>query len=452
VIDALGRIVGIKNVGADAAALADHTWDALSETRLHPRRRPEVVPPLCVALPASTLEVQEIVRLANEEKVPIVPFGGGSGLMGGALSIRPGVVVDLRRMDRILKVDPEGRSVRAQAGAVLESVEKSLNEAGLILGHDPWTVPVATVGGAISTNSVGYRGAKYGSMGDQVLGLEAVLPNGEVVSTRRVEKSSTGIDLKRLFIGGEGCFGIVTEATLRVFPVPEERSVFGFHFASFELGYGAIQLIFARGLEPAVIDFGDQGEANPRAVLYMAFEGVREIVQAEQRLAVSICENEGGRALPQEQAKRFWEDRHVIAHNFARNRGARRERRGGLARDWIHVALPAAQVLPFKKAASELVSRRGVSLQECGLWNQPELFSMRIALEDEEHPERLEDTIEELLRLVQEMGGSMEYCHGVGVKLAPLMRREHGYGLEVMRQIKNSLDPNGIMNPGKMGL
>ncbi|MGH7833456.1 MAG: FAD-binding oxidoreductase [Candidatus Binatia bacterium] len=451
-IDALGRIAGVTNVRAEAGALAEHMWDALSETRLHPQKRPEVVPPLCVALPASTLEVQKIVRLANEEKVPVVPFGGGSGLMGGALSIRPGIVVDLKRMDLIVKVDPEGRSVQVQAGAVLESVEKRLNEAGLILGHDPWTVPVATVGGAISTNSVGYRGAKYGSMGDQVLGLEAVLPNGEMISTRRVEKSSTGIDLKRLFIGGEGCFGIVTEATLRVFPIPEERCVFGFGFASFDQGYGAIQKIFARGLKPAVIDFGDQGEMGPRAVLYVAFEGIREIVQAEKRLAVAICEKERGTALPREQAQRFWEDRHVIAHNFARNRAARRESRGGLARDWIHVALPASQVLPFKKAASRLVSRRGVSLQECGLWNQPELFSMRIALEDEEHPERLEDTIEELLRLVQEMGGSMEYCHGVGVKLAPLMQTEHGYGLDVMRKIKNSLDPNGIMNPGKMGL
>jgi FAD/FMN-containing dehydrogenase len=451
-IDELGRIVGMTNVRAEARALAEHMWDALSEARLHPQKRPEVVPPLCVVLPSSTLEVQKIVCLANEEKVSIVPFGGGSGLMGGALSIRPGIVIDLKRMDQILEVDRESRSVRVQAGAILESVEKRLNEAGLILGHDPWTVPVATVGGAISTNSVGYRGAKYGSMGDQVLGLEAVLPNGEIISTRRVEKSSTGMDLKRLFIGGEGCFGIVTEATLRVFPIPEERCVFGFGFASFDRGYGAIQKIFARGLKPAVIDFGDQGEMNPHAVLYLAFEGVREIVQAEKRLAVAICESEEGLRLPQEQAQRFWEDRHVIAHNFVRNRAARRDRRGGLARDWIHVALPASQVLPFKQAASEVISRRGVSLQECGLWNQPELFSMRIALQDEEQPERLEDAIEELLRLVQEMGGSMEYCHGVGVKLGPLMQTEHGYGLDVMRKIKNSLDPNGIMNPGKMGL
>jgi alkyldihydroxyacetonephosphate synthase len=145
-----------------------------------------------------------------------MPYGGGSGLMGGALSIRPCVVVDLSALNRIIEVDSESRSARVQAGLVLEALERRLNDEGYILGHDPWTVPVATVGGAISTNSVGYRAGVYGSMGDQVLGLEAVLPNGEILRTRAVEKSSAGIDLKALFIGGEGCFGIITEATIRI--------------------------------------------------------------------------------------------------------------------------------------------------------------------------------------------------------------------------------------------
>jgi FAD/FMN-containing dehydrogenase len=122
-------------------------------------------------------------------------------------------------------------------------------------------------------------------------------------------------------------------------------------------------------------------------------------------------------------------------------------------RDWIHVALPASQVLRFREAATEIAAKRKLSLQETGLWTQPELFSMRLAVESgEKQQSALQDTIEELLRLVQRMGGSMEYCHGVGLKLAPLMAEEHGYGLAVMRQIKKVLDPNNIMNPGKLGL
>ena len=160
--------------------------------------------------------------------------------------------------------------------------------------------------------------------------------------------------------------------------------------------------------------------------------------------------------MPDEQAEGFWRDRHVIARRFMQQRRQRRERgRDGVYRDWIHVALPGSKVLPFRKAAIEIIERRGVHLQESGLWIQPELFSMRLGIEDDGTNKAqlvLEETVEELLRLVQTMGGSMEYTHGVGVKLAPLMAEEHGYGLEVMRQIKKLLDPNNIMNPGKMGL
>ncbi len=171
---------------------------------------------------------------------------------------------------------------------------------------------------------------------------------------------------------------------------------------------------------------------------------------------MTICANNGSRDLPNGDAEVFWRDRHEIARRFARNRRLRRERgRDGIYRDWIHVALPSSKVLSFRLAAQDVVRLHKVRLQESGLWVQPELFSMRLASADGDALDgqlALEDAIDELLRLVQRMGGSMEYTHGVGVKLAPLMAEEHGYGLEVMRQIKRSLDPNNIMNPGKMGL
>ncbi len=456
ILDRLSRIVGPEQVITEPERLEEISWDALSAGSMHPLRRPGVSKPLCVVLPLSTAEVREIVLLANEERLPIIPYGGGSGLMGGALSVRPGIVLDLRKMNKILAVDKESRSATVQAGTVLESLERRLNEEGFILGHDPWTLPVATIGGAISTNSLGYRGGIYGSMGEQVLGLETVLPNGEVLRIRSVPKSSAGINLKFLLIGGEGCFGIITEATVRIFPAPEKRALRAILFESFEQGYGAIQRIFRQGLRPALVDFGDDGdEFLGGAVLYLAFEGNRETVAAEEKIALSICDWGGGRRLPQEEAERFWRDRHIIARRFMQNRRQRRERGSdGIYRDWIHVALPGSKVLPFRKAAIEIIERRGVHLQESGLWIQPELFSMRLGIEDEGDDKTqlvLEETVDELLRLVQSMGGSMEYTHGVGVKLAHHMEKEHGYGLEVMRQIKKVLDPNNIMNPGKMG-
>ncbi|MBI2089308.1 MAG: FAD-binding oxidoreductase [Deltaproteobacteria bacterium] len=456
-IERLSNIVGSERVRTDRDNLEEVCWDALSVGRIHPLKRPETASPLCVVLPVSSAEVRQIILLANEEKLPIVPYGGGSGLMGGAITLRPGIVLDTRRMDRVLEVDKEACFVRAQAGLVLEVLERRLSQEGLMLGHDPWTLPVATVGGAISTNSLGYRGAKYGSMGDEVLGLEVVLPNGEILTTRAVPKSSTGIALNYLFIGGEGCFGVITEATLRVFPRPERRSLNAVRFSSFEAGFLAIQNIYGLGLKPALMDFGDDAaKVKSGAILYLAFEGAKEVVEAEARLALDLCEKEGGKKLAQEEAEEFWRDRHVIARRFKQNRLQRRVGRSdGIRWEWVHVALPASRVLDFRKAAMAILAARGIALQESGLWTRPELFSMRLAA-DEGGGERaqlvLEDTVEELLRLVQRMGGSMEYCHGVGVKLAPLMAEEHGYGLEVMRQIKTTLDPNNIMNPGKMAL
>jgi alkyldihydroxyacetonephosphate synthase len=294
-------------------------------------------------------------------------------------------------------------------------------------------------------------------MGTQVLGLEAVLPTGAVLRTRAVPKSSAGMDLKSLLIGTEGCFGIITEATIRIFPKPEMRVLHALSFQSFEVGYSAIQEMFLRRLMPALLDFGDAGEQfDGGAVLYLAFEGLDEIVGAEERRALAICKRFGGRQLPRAEAERFWSARHDVARRFMQNRRERRERgKQGVYRDWIHVSLPGSKVLSFRAAAMQIVKEHGVHLQESGLWIQPELFSMplRVADDDTNNAQlALEETVAKLIRLVHEMGGSMEYTHGVGIKLAPLMAEEHGYGLEVMRQIKNTLDPNNIMNPGKMAL
>jgi FAD/FMN-containing dehydrogenase len=191
-------------------------------------------------------------------------------------------------------------------------------------------------------------------------------------------------------------------------------------------------------------------------VLYLLFEGNQALAKAEEKLAGAILRNAGAAVLPRADAEHFWRNRHETARRFASNRRQRRERgRDGIYRDWIHVALPSSKVLPFRRAAQELVESHGVRLQESGLWVNPELFSLRLGIEEGSVPDArlaLEEAVEGLLRMVQNMGGSMEYTHGVGVKLAPLMRDEHGYGFEVMRQFKQALDPNNIMNPGKMGL
>ncbi|MGH7875267.1 MAG: FAD-binding oxidoreductase, partial [Candidatus Binatia bacterium] len=270
VVKKLSLIVDPAHVSVDAGLLDELSWDALSEGRLHPRHAPQPCVPIAAVNPTSTEEVRRIVEFANTEHVALLPFGGGSGLMGGALSVRSCLVIDLRGMNQILEIDTESHSARVQAGAVLESLDQKLNTVDFILGHDPWTVPVATVGGAISTNSVGYRAGIYGSMGEQVLGLEAVLANGEILRTRPVSKHSAGLQLNSLLIGGEGCFGIITEATVKIFPKPQARHFVGYLFASFEQGYTAIQAMFHQRLRPALLDYGDDEDRHdPGALLYL---------------------------------------------------------------------------------------------------------------------------------------------------------------------------------------
>ena len=223
----------------------DHnTLNILARDALHPGRMPgwTVAEPLCVVRPEHTAEVAAVVRLASTHGIPVIPIGGGSGLMGGAASLVPGLVLDLRGLQEI-HVRPADRMADVGAGVTIQALNQAAAPHGLMCGHDPWTVAVATVGGTIGTNSLGYLGGKYGAMGDQVLGVEAVLSTGEVITTRAVEKSSTGPGLHRLFIGAEGCFGIVTRATLRLFPLPQARLLQAWEFADFAAGFTAINAL-----------------------------------------------------------------------------------------------------------------------------------------------------------------------------------------------------------------
>src|SRR5207245_10008134 len=206
------------------AVCAAASLDALGPFRARPDFAAARVRALAVAEPAHAVELAAAVRWAAAQGVPLVARGGGSGLMGAAAVVRPAIVIDLRRMNAVA-IDADACLARAGAGATLASVEAALAPHGLMLGHDPWTVGVATVGGAIGTNGLGYLGARAGSFGTQVRALEAVLADGTIVRTRSSPARSTGLDLARLLVGTEGTLGIITEATLAALPVPEERVI-----------------------------------------------------------------------------------------------------------------------------------------------------------------------------------------------------------------------------------
>jgi FAD/FMN-containing dehydrogenase len=453
----LAHAIPADRVVTGAKTLAELARDQLRSRRAFPNQPPADLLPLVAVRPESTDEVVAVVRLAAETGTPLVQFGGGTGLMGGAATVRPGIVVDMQRMNRVLRVSPEDRLATVQSGTVLGDLGSALETHGLILGHDPWTVPIATVGGTISTNSLGYRAGKYGSMGDQVLGLEAVLADGSVIRTRAVPRSSTGPRLHHLFIGAEGAFGVITEATLRAFPAPERRELLAFDTPSFMHGFDAAQELMAIGLTPAMLDFGAPPRESGR--LYLGFEGLAEEVTAQSARARQVCAGHRATALDSSVAQGFWDDRHVEPQQLRSWRRAEREQPrpgepGSAVFDYLHVALPASAVPRYIERTEAALAAREVQVREWGLWHGPELLSL-VIYRRTDSPSDLQQAVtavDETLMLAQDLGGSMEYVHGAGLRYAHLMAREHGAGLDLLRALKHAADPLDILNPGKMGL
>jgi len=467
IADLLRRALGDSVVLDDQRIRELRSADALNPARAFHTPSSSWKLPAVVVAPCSTEEVAQTVRLARQHHKPIVPFGGGTGVMGAVASQEGGIVVDLRNLSSIRSISVQDRVVWVEAGMVLQDLEHALNQQGLMLGHDPWSVPIATVGGAISTNGVGYRATKYGPMGAQVLGLEVVLPTGEVLATKAVPKYAFGPNLNHLFIGAEGTMGIITAAALRVFRLPEERRFATFSFSDFESGFDTVSEMFALGVRPALTDLTEEvgGRSSRTSVLlYLAFEGYREEVEAQERRAFQVCAEFGGSDIGPKETERYWKERHDIALRYKRDvlpllpgerwSGSGRWRSSG-AWDYLHVALPLSRVLDFRRQAIARSQEYGVEVQEYAIWTEPELFSMIMAtatLESTAGESRFAEAVDSVLRLAQDMGGTMEYCHGVGLKLAHLVEREWDSGLEVARRIKRALDPDGIMNPGKLGL
>ena len=465
ILEDLKRIVGSEGVTDQADRMSRYIGDALGPYRAFSAVARLHATPCAVVWPSNARQVSGILQYAQQSSIPVVPYGGGSGVFGAATAIQDGIVMSLDRMNKVIDVSSRDQAARFQAGVVLEDAARALGGAGMLLGHDPWSRPIATVGGAISTDGVGYTAARYGSMGDQVLGVEAVLADGEIVQTRATEKPTNGLSLNHLLIGTEGTIGVITEATLRTYPQPEERLIAGIEFPTFESGFHAICRLYEEGVRPTMVDYGTESSSDDRstsgeeATLYISFEGFREDVEVHWSRTINVCLRYGGREGSKEEAERFWRTRHSHGKRYKRNvleiqdpATARREA-SSFRMDYLHVALPVSNVLEYRKNCQILFDDKGIEVREWSIWARPEFFSFLIVQAEDDSgttSHHMENVVDNALSMAQELGGSMEYCHGVGVKLSHLAEAEHGSGLHVMRRIKRSIDPNSILNPGKL--
>ncbi len=462
--DALAAIVGPEHVLTDEESRERYSFDAINSRRMGRFEGLTEARVDAVARPASTAEVAAVVAYASASHVAVIPYGGGTGVMGAVVPRRGGIALDLRRMDRVLEVNRVDRIARTQPGAYLADLDAAARRHGLMLGHDPWSVPIATVGGAISTDSVGYRASKYGSMGRQVRAVEVVLGGGEVARTRPIARQSSGPMLNGLFSGAEGTMGVITEATVQLFAEPEAREFASVGFPSFERGYPVVARLFDIGLAPALVDLTEElhDTGNPApCILYLGFEGYREEVAAQQERAIREALAAGGEDLGPGPTRQYWESRHAVAERWRdHTRPLRPTERWKDQRwrsaDYLHIAMPVSRVIDYKKFCDETAARHGLEVRESAVWTDPELFSVFVRDPDPRHAEDAEPPLwkaaDAMLARALELGGGVEYCHGMGVKMLPWVELEWGDALLLARRAKAAVDPAGALNPGKLGL
>ncbi len=415
--------------------------------------------PDAVAFPTSTEEVRAIVGACARHRVPVVSFGAGTSLEGHVMAHRGGVCLDMTRMNRVLRVDPEDMDATVEAGLTRKQLNHALRDTGLCFFIDPGAD--ATIGGMTATRASGTTAVRYGTMKDNVLGLTVVLADGRVIRTGgRARKSSAGYDLTRLFVGSEGTLGVITEVTLRLHLVPEAASAAVCSFAGMAGAVDAAIAVIQAGIPVARVELLDaemvdavnkfSGLAHPVApTLFFEFHGATEASVVEQaRLAEAAARENGGRGFewatrPEDRA-RLWKARHEAYYAALALRPG--------AKGWTtDVCVPISRLTEAVLAAQRDLADstlRGALVGHVGDGN----FHM-IYLVDPARPEEIEEARRLADRMVLralEAGGTCTGEHGIGMGKMAYLAKEHGAAVEVMRDLKQALDPLDLMNPGKM--
>ncbi len=457
IADALRRELDADRVADDAATLEAHRTDYWILAHLRARQGRLDAGPACVVRPRTTAEVAVAVRTAQRHGIAVVPYGGGSGVLGGAVPPAGSLVIDLCAMDQLLDVEETALLARAEAGLLGGEYERLLTARGYTSGHDPQSIERATLGGLVATRSAGQFSTKYGNIEDLLLGLEAVLPSGDTLRLAPVPRASTGPSLRELFLGSEGALGIVTEVTLRVFPLPERRALESYGFPTMAAGLDAIRRVLRAGWKPAALRLYDQvetartfGQWAPGDVclLLVVSEGPAALVEAElAAVAGQAAEASAHGVEPVEHwlAHRntvpSWDvflDREMMVDTIEI---AATWDRVSVLYDAVVAALTAVPGMLVASAHSSHSYAQGTNLY-ITFAMKPDDFSHAEASYLQAWAAVMEATLA--------AGGTIAHHHGIGRLRVPWLERELGDAHAVLRAIKRALDPAGIMNPGAL--
>jgi D-lactate dehydrogenase (cytochrome) len=449
-LESLKKIVGTERMSTGESILSLHSRDESS----HPARKPDVV-----VWPLSTREISQILKLANEEKIPVTPWGAGTSLEGNPIPVEGGIVLDLQQMNRIVELRTEDLQVRVEAGTIYKELNQYLSRFGLFFPPDPGAS--ATIGGMVGNNASGIRTIKYGATKDFVLSMVIVLPFGEIirVGTNAI-KSSSGYDLCRLFVGSEGTLGVVTEVTLRLIGLPAEFMAAVAQFNPIREATHTVFQIMRSGLSPAALEFLDTSTVRvvnqfkklsleERPTLFIEFHGTSAAgLKEELEMVKEICgENRSLRfdsGIGREERNRLWEARYGVHESIKVNHP-------GYYPLVIDTAVPISKYSDMVEWAQKTIERKGLRGFAFGHAGSGNLHMEILGIPEEEAQwQKVREAEEEIVLFALKCDGTATGEHGVGIGKRRFMRREHGESLALMRQIKGLLDPNGIMNPGKI--
>jgi len=419
--------------------------------------------PDAVAAPINTAEVAEIVKLANKHKVPLVPRGGGTGLCGGAVAVHGGIIVDTQRMHKIKEVRPESLYCIVEPGVIYDELNVALKPTGFGFPTAPGSGEACTIGGMVALNASGMRAIKYGATRDYVLGLEVVLPTGEVLRCgTRTLKNSSGYQLEKLFVGSEGTLGIITEVTLKLVQLPKSKAAVLATFDSVEKAGNTVTSIIAKPVIPSSMELmdrtsieaankgADAGFPDVAALLIIECDGPVEEVRRELDKVVQVCRAGGAlEVTPTEDPK--------LQEKWASGRQSVLPALGRLRPELKIVPLADDMAIPISNigrtvlAFEEIAKRNNIIIATYGHASDGNLHTkLLIDPEKAEDWKRAEKAVKEIYDAVLALDGSVSGEHGIGISKAPYFKQERATSLATMKAIKRALDPNNIMNPGKM--
>ena len=446
----LKKIVGPANLYTSPEEMVAYSYDATQREVL----------PWAVARPSTVREVSEILVLANRERFPVVPRGAGTGMSGGSVPACGGLVLSLERMNRILEIDEENLIAVVEPGVITGDLQREVEKRGLFYPPDPASHDFCTIGGNVAECAGGLRAVKYGVTKDYVLGLEVVLPTGEIIRTGgRTLKSVAGYDLTKLIVGSEGTLGIATTIILKLLPLPESVRTIAVSFESIEAAAAAVSSIIADRILPRALELmdsaalravekhlGEDISDGAAAMLIIEVDGPPASTEREIERVTEIAGRAGAtrvnRAGSEAERERLWKARRSLSPALYAIKPKK------INED---IVVPRSRIPDILREIGEIAKQHGLLIVNFGHAGDGNIHT-NIMIDEGDAP-RAEIAVKEIFAAVLRMKGSISGEHGIGLSKAAYLPMELGPdALKTMKRIKDALDPNSILNPGKMFL